>query len=1135
MKERKMKKIQSILAALLFLVGAQLGQAYTINDSGIKGSGTLEDPYLINSAEDWKIMSIFQSGNVAGASDINLTGKYVKLTADISVGEYMLGADNPFRGIFDGNGHTVTYQFKIPTDHVPVLYNYRAPFRFLGDGAVIKNLHVTGLIESYQKYNAGLVSEVKEDATVTISNCWVSMTLDEFGPRDADATNGGIVAHTCSGSVTTITDCLFDGKFKTGGGNYSDYCGGLVGYKNGKLVLINCLFRPSSINITTTSHCKTLARYNDTKNLVFENCYYTQTFGEAQGRDASGMSDNDLLGRLGSNWRLSAGGKVVPATIVVNPFYGSGDSESDPYLISSPGNWNYLAEKVRTGNTYSGKFFKLVTDITVNTMVGVSNSKYFGGTFDGGGNKLVFNYTSVQEYCAPFRYIHGATIKNLQTAGTINASAKYAAGIAGYAQNINHITSCRSSVVIMSSIDGDGSHGGLVGEVVKGNTDVYFEDCLFDGVFSGANTEKWGGFVGWNEDGPDSHFYHCLFNPSSVGVDADGCYTYARRKDSDDIHFYEEKKSYYTVLLNNNAQGWDGIGKTAEDLVALLGANWEVVADRAVPKFTKSEDVKNFPGNGTPEDPYLIAEPAHWFKLESELAKGFTYDGYYFKLVADLTISRMAGSETKPFSGTFDGNGHILTLDLDGAKYPLINYLALFGCLDGATIKNLHLAGNVTSDLYPAAVAAYVSSNGTHRSSTIVNCENSAAIHSNSAGNVYAGSYVGSVVDKDYFGTTNELIIDACSFLGSIDLSAGKSGGGFIGAASNAASVIVKYCLFTPSSLSIKEINDSDGKFYMFGPNLIPSSSCYNSLARDYRSPTGNKPLETSSQGELFHTVRGGDYITVDMDGTPTEHNVSGITTYKNGNDDRPGFVYGNEICGGDGFRLYLLLSYQGEGALANYAANHGSLSGSGKTGNNDPYELYMGNYDTIISAFGILVLRDDVDNSAIIKEIAESGTPSRTVTIGRTFIHGEWNSISVPFDANAAKVKELFGDGTQLKQLSGSSFSEGALTLTFEDVTLSIDGQLAIYAGKPYLIKPSKTEDVTDPVFINVTIRKDNIPFVSTVATFTPVINPTKLSARDMTILFITGDGQLSFPLNNESIKGFRAYILLTGAAAGQ
>ena len=1131
MNERKMKKIQSILAALLFLVGAQFGQAYTINDRGIKGSGTLEDPYLINSAEDWKIMSIFQSGNLSGASDINLTGKYVKLTADISVGDYMLGADNPFRGIFDGNGHTVTYRFKIPTDHVPVLYNYRAPFRFLGDGAVIKNLHVKGLIESYQKYNAGLVSEVKEDATVTISNCWVSMTLDEYGPRDADATNGGIVAHTCKGSVTTITDCLFDGIFKTGGGNYSDYCGGLVGYKNGKLVLINCLFRPSSINITTTSHCKTLARYNDTKNLVFDNCYYTQTFGEAQGRDASGMAENELLGRLGSNWQLS-GGKVVPATNVVNPFYGSG-TESDPYLISSPGNWNYLAEKVRTGNTYSDKFFKLVTDITVNTMVGVSNSKYFGGTFDGGGNTLVFNYTSVQEYCAPFRYIHGATIKNLQTAGTINASAKYAAGIAGYAQNINHITSCRSSVVIMSSIDGDGSHGGLVGEVVKGYTDVYFEDCLFDGIFSGAKTEKWGGFVGWNEDGPDSHFKHCLFNPESVGVDTDGCYTYARRSDSDDIHFYEDKKSYYTYLLNNNAQGWDGRGKTAAELVALLGANWEVSADSARPKFTKSEDIKDFPGHGTPEDPYLIAEPAHWFKLESDLAGGFKYDGYYFKLVADLTISRMAGLEAKPFSGTFDGNGHILTLDLDGTKYPLINYLALFGCLDGATIKNLHLAGNVTSDQYPAAVAAYVSSNGTHRSSTIVNCENSAAIHSTSSGNIYAGSYVGCVIAKNYTGDNTVLIIDACSFLGSIDLSAGKSGGGFIGKVESSGSIRMKYCLFTPSSLNIKEINDSDGKFYMFGSQLNASSSCYNSLALDYRSPTGNKPLETSLQGQLIRTVSGGDYITVAMDGTPTEHNVSGITTYKDGENDRPGFVYGNEICGGDGFYLYLLLSYGGDKeTFYAYVANHGTLSGSETTCTNDHYTLSMSNHNTVISASGVVVLRDDVDNSAVITQMAGQ---SKNVTVGRTFVHGEWNSICLPFNVSAATVSNIFGSTTQLKRLGSSAFTDGELSLSFEDIEVSLAGTIIIEAGKPYLIKPSKAADIVNPAFGGVTIVDGSTPTVTDVATFTPVINVTVLPARDMKILFISGDGQLSFPLNNESIKGFRAYILLTGAAAGQ
>jgi len=414
----------------------------------------------------------------------------------------------------------------------------------------------------------------------------------------------------------------------------------------------------------------------------------------------------------------------------------------------------------------------------------------------------------------------------------------------------------------------------------------------------------------------------------------------------------------------------------------------------------------------------------------------------------------------------------------------------------------------------------------------IVNCENSAAIHSASSGNVYAGSYVGCVVDKDYIGTTNDLIIDACSFLGSIDLSAGKSGGGFIGKVVQlSGSVYMKYCLFTPSALNIKEIDDSDGKFYMFGPNLNARWSCYNSLALEYRSPTGNKPLDTSQQGQLIRTVSGGDYITVAMDGTPTEHNVSGITTYKDGENDLPGFVYGNEICGGVDFYLYLLLSYGGDtDTFYAYVANHGTLSGTEKTCTNDHYTLTMSNHNTVISASGIVVLRDDVDNSAVITAMAGQ---SKNVTVGRTFVHGAWNSICLPFNVSAATVSNVFGDATQLRRLSSSDFTDGELSLSFVDIEVSLAGTIIIEAGKPYLIKPSN--DVVNPVFGSVTIVNSSTPIVTNVATFTPVINPTAFTARDMTILFITGDGQLSFPLNNESIKGFRTYILLTGAAAGQ
>ena len=394
---------------------------------------------------------------------------------------------------------------------------------------------------------------------------------------------------------------------------------------------------------------------------------------------------------------------------------------------------------------------------------------------------------------------------------------------------------------------------------------------------------------------------------------------------------------------------------------------------------------------------------------------------------------------------------------------------------------------------------------------------------------------MGCVVAKNYSGATDDLIIDACSFLGSIDLSAGKSGGGFIGKVVQlSGSVYMKYCLFTPSSLNIKEIDDGDGKFYMFGPNLSASSSCYNSLALDYRSPTGDMPLVTSYQGQLIRTVSGGDYITVAMDGTPTEHNVSGITTYKDGeSNDRPGFVYGNEICGGDGFYLYLLLSYGGDtGTFYAYVANHGNLSGTETTCTNDHYTLTMSNHNTVISASGIVVLRDDVNNSEVITQMAGQ---SKNVTVGRTFVHGAWNSICLPFNVSAATVSNVFGDATQLKRLGSSAFTDGELSLSFEDIEVSLAGTIIIEAGKPYLIKPSQDADVVNPVFGGVTIVNGSTPTVTDVATFTPVINPTTFTARDMKILFISGDGHLSFPLNDEGIKGFRAYILLTGAAAGQ
>ena len=62
-------------------------------------------------------------------------------------------------------------------------------------------------------------------------------------------------------------------------------------------------------------------------------------------------------------------------------YSGSGTS-SNPYLIQNVSDWNTFAAEVAGGQTYSGVYFKLMTNISVTTMAG-SFERPFAGTFDG--------------------------------------------------------------------------------------------------------------------------------------------------------------------------------------------------------------------------------------------------------------------------------------------------------------------------------------------------------------------------------------------------------------------------------------------------------------------------------------------------------------------------------------------------------------------------------------------------------------------------------------------------------------------------------------------------------------------------------------------------------------------------------
>ena len=221
-----------------------------------------------------------------------------------------------------------------------------------------------------------------------------------------------------------------------------------------------------------------------------------------------------------------------------NNFEGSGTAD-DPYLIPSLAAWNHLATKVNSGTNYAGKYFRQTADIgtaqePVTHMVGIysstqSENRLFSGTYDGKGHTLTFSYGAAEAYgnedhVAPFRHVGGenaqtpARIQNLHVTGHIYTSTKYAAGIIAQNGSWVNMENCRSSMVIHSSVGGDGSHGGLVGGI---DGTLSITGCAFDGKLLSTGTtatNSCGGFIGWN-GGSTLSITNSLYAPATIDTE----------------------------------------------------------------------------------------------------------------------------------------------------------------------------------------------------------------------------------------------------------------------------------------------------------------------------------------------------------------------------------------------------------------------------------------------------------------------------------------------------------------------------------------------------------------------------------------------------------------------------------------
>ena len=89
-----------------------------------------------------------------------------------------------------------------------------------------------------------------------------------------------------------------------------------------------------------------------------------------------------------------------------------------------------------------------------------------------------------------------------------------------------------------------------------------------------------------------------------------------------------------------------------------------------------------------------IATKDDWKEFSELVSDG--HSNLDAKMTADVDLDRnivLVGTDIKKYSGTFDGQGHTLTVNWNRTSYSI----APFGGVNGATIKNLHVKGQITA------------------------------------------------------------------------------------------------------------------------------------------------------------------------------------------------------------------------------------------------------------------------------------------------------------------------------------------------------------------------------------------------------------------------------------------------------
>lgn len=549
-----------------------------------------------------------------------------------------------FNGIFNGNGHTISGLYVDSGD-------YAGLFGKAQGAPTIKGV---GVVDSYfkgAKYVGG------------IAGAYIDVNGIEFDCMAGCFTYNVKLEGT--ESTTKIGQFIGDISGKGNAKLNSNYC---LAEKEEPLPGINC-------------STMTAEDFESGKVAYLMNKYFTDkgngdVWGQVVANNENVPVDlfptaYKIIGNGGSNEVINCAGQyhnhlgsaTCPICQTVNPQEPAQDN--GVYQIGTPSELLWFAEHVKVNGIQKAV---LTADIDMTgvkwTPIG-TKEKAFKGEFDGQGHvitNLNVNDPSL-EYAGLFGYVskfsNPATIKNLGVFGEFSGG-EYVGGIAGYSEN-SEITNC----FFIGTVSGTNTNG-IANEDTIGDT---VKNCYFqsDSTDINARTEK------QFKSGEVAELLNMLPNGGTqevwgqtIGADAYPC---ALTSDNKVI------RDYTNLGWHNHTNG------TTED---------------NCPNCVKTPKQEN--------GVYQIStiQELYWFSayvnntdssIKAELANNITVNEDIS--AQNRIIWTPAGTISKPFTGTFDGKGHIISgLVKENSTEPV----GLFGVIgSGAEVSNVGVVNCIFS------------------------------------------------------------------------------------------------------------------------------------------------------------------------------------------------------------------------------------------------------------------------------------------------------------------------------------------------------------------------------------------------------------------------------------------------------